>query len=293
MGLDWLTAGASLVGGLLGFEGQEKTNAANSAQSAAQMDFQERMSSTSYQRAVADMQKAGLNPMLAYSQGGATTPGGSQAVMGNSAAAGVSGAQAAIQQSLSRAQVDNTVANTDKAEAEAALTRVRANTEAVEIMKRQQEVLNSGTTGEQLREIVRYLKEGNLEGKAHTEVKARNLEGVLAHTRASDIQRSMDEGSNRANVELTQAQRRRAVAAAVLDELEQPRARGEAEAYKGWLGEYGPYMREVGAAANSALGAGLKMRGLRGVREGVVEEVKGLGPRGPIHTRTTRQRVSR
>ena len=53
----------------------------NSAEALANRNFQERMSNTAYQRAVEDMRKAGINPILAYANGGASTPGGSGATI--------------------------------------------------------------------------------------------------------------------------------------------------------------------------------------------------------------------
>lgn len=67
-----------------GIYNQIERNAAmnyNSAEALKDREFQERMSSTAYQRAVEDMKKAGINPILAYAQGGASTPGGSGATI--------------------------------------------------------------------------------------------------------------------------------------------------------------------------------------------------------------------
>jgi len=65
-------------------------------------DFQQVMSNTAYQRTVHDMRKAGINPMLAINQGGASTPAGGTAtasapipkqdVLGKGMQAGVSSA---------------------------------------------------------------------------------------------------------------------------------------------------------------------------------------------------------
>lgn len=79
-----------LVGGALSYAGAREANKANQRMAREQMKFQresageqmafqERMSNTAYQRAMKDMQSAGLNPILAFNQGGASTPGGAMA----------------------------------------------------------------------------------------------------------------------------------------------------------------------------------------------------------------------
>lgn len=63
-----------LIGGIMGNQAQTSANRTNIMLNRENREWQERMSNTAYQRATKDMLASGLNPMLAYSQGGADTP---------------------------------------------------------------------------------------------------------------------------------------------------------------------------------------------------------------------------
>lgn len=93
---------ASAAGGLVG--GGIDT-LVNLNQARINRQFQLNMSSTAYQRAMADMKAAGLNPMLAYQQGGASTSGGATA-SGEMREAG-RGAASAAQIMMDQKRVNN------------------------------------------------------------------------------------------------------------------------------------------------------------------------------------------
>ena len=98
--------GAGLVAGAGNILGSVSGSKASAREAQRNRDFMERMSSTSYQRQMADMKAAGLNPMLASQIGGASTPGGSQGQVFSPQDAGSSAVAAKQQAALTSAQVD-------------------------------------------------------------------------------------------------------------------------------------------------------------------------------------------
>lgn len=107
------------VGDALGIGAARRDREFNANQAQIQRDWEENMSNTAYQRQMADMKAAGINPASLYGSGsvgqGASTPSAASAshnTSGNSNIAGIMNSAARMMKESYSNKIDNKIAET-------------------------------------------------------------------------------------------------------------------------------------------------------------------------------------
>lgn len=198
----------SLAGGLLG-------NAGSAQRAREQMDFQERMAGTQYQRAVEDMKAAGINPMLAAKLGGNAAPVGAMAPVSDVVTPALNSAR---QAEMVNAQVDNInadsaskradmylkMAQRDDAVASAAQKMSQTDLNALNTRRVEMELQNIPKEGARLDRTVEMLTEQAklmaAQGKSQEFIQTQlyaTVSKLMAETKLLnfDVQAAMDAGN--------------------------------------------------------------------------------------------------
>jgi hypothetical protein len=142
---------SDVVSGIGSLIGANQTNQAAQARQDSANQFSAQQYATRYQTTVKDLEAAGLNPMLAYSQGAGTAPTGSAAPVQNALGSAVESYQksksissaAALQKEQveqAKSQVTLNSAQAAKANEEAKVAQEQAENLRVDRLKRQAEI---------------------------------------------------------------------------------------------------------------------------------------------------------
>lgn len=249
-----------LVSGIFGFIGGERQNKASKEIASDQVEFQREMSNTAYQRAVQDLSKAGLNPMLAYQRGGASTPAGASAPVVDSIGAGMSSAMGVA---MNRAAVEKVRAEADQVKANTALIEAQLPGAAAESRSK---LVNASQLERTVELLIRQAEE-DTDVKATQGEEARARRPYAAQRAFQDINREKSQ-SDLASAQATDAYNtalrnattfpsdvRKAIAESTLRELDIPMAKAQAKMWEvggdllPWLSPAG----KLGAGAASVL----------------------------------------
>lgn len=153
----------------------------SSAEAVKNREWEEMMSNTAHQREVSDLRAAGLNPMLSVNHG-ASTPGGSTGQGFSAQGAPTRGTPlSGLTGTVTAAQVQNLMAQTDKTEAETEEVKARTPTHPARIEEIAQNIAESKQRIEQSVQQIANLRSGERLNDQHIA----NLQETISQIRAT------------------------------------------------------------------------------------------------------------